>query len=410
MKPRYVVATIKPWNIAAFNSHCAELAGQWVLITSKEDLTLNRLREIQPKYIFFPHWSWPVPTKILQEFPCVCFHETDLPYGRGGSPLQNLIIRGHKETKMTALRMVEELDAGPVYLKRPLSLAGRAEEIFERAADLVYDMIGEIITREIAPLPQQGEAVVFNRRTPNESVLPQDGSPSTLFDFIRMLDAPTYPKAFIDHGQWRIEFDRARAEHELSGSPRGHSQERSDMSETVLAVVAHPDDEVLGTGGTLARHAAKGDAVHILFLADGVGARGDDKAAAERRAKAARLAASALGAREPEFLGLPDNRLDRLALLDIVQPIENAIRKIAPQTIYTHHAGDLNIDHGLCHRAVLTACRPLPDSTVLRIYAMEVPSSTEWSSPQSGNAFMPTHFVDISGHPAGEAARARCLW
>ena len=169
------------------------------------------------------------------------------------------------------------------------------------------------------------------------------------------------------------------------------------MSETVLAVVAHPDDEALGAGGTLARHAAKGDAVHILFLADGVGARGDDKAAAERRAKAARLAASALCAREPEFLGLPDNRLDRLELLDIVQLIELAIRKIAPQTIYTHHAGDLNIDHMLCHRAVLTACRPLFSSGVLRIYAMEVPSSTEWASPHSANAFIPTHFVDISG-------------
>jgi N-acetylglucosamine malate deacetylase 1 len=169
------------------------------------------------------------------------------------------------------------------------------------------------------------------------------------------------------------------------------------MSETVLAVVAHPDDEVLGAGGTLARHAAKGDAVHILFLADGVGARGDDKAAAERRVKAARLAASALGAHAPEFLSLPDNRLDRLDLLDIVQPIESAIRKIAPATIYTHHAGDVNIDHEVCQRAVLTACRPLPGSTVLRIYAMEVASSTEWSSPQSGNAFIPTHFVDISG-------------
>ncbi len=169
------------------------------------------------------------------------------------------------------------------------------------------------------------------------------------------------------------------------------------MSETILAIIAHPDDEALGAGGALARHAAKGDAVHILFLTDGVSARGVDKAAAERRAKAAKLSASALRAQEPEFLGLPDNRLDRLELLDIVQPIENVIRKIAPRTIYTHHAGDLNIDHVLCHRAVLTACRPLPGSSVLRIYAMEVPSSTEWSSPNSGNAFMPTHFVDISG-------------
>jgi N-acetylglucosamine malate deacetylase 1 len=170
----------------------------------------------------------------------------------------------------------------------------------------------------------------------------------------------------------------------------------TDKKGCVLAVVAHPDDEVLGAGGTLARLSAEGREVHIVFLANGVSARGDDKPAAERRAKAARLAASLLGAREPKFLGFPDNRLDTLDLLDIARALEQVIKKVAPSTIYTHHAGDLNIDHVLCHRAVLTACRPLPGSTVRRIYAMEVPSSTEWTSPQLTNAFMPTRFVDIS--------------
>jgi LmbE family N-acetylglucosaminyl deacetylase len=170
----------------------------------------------------------------------------------------------------------------------------------------------------------------------------------------------------------------------------------NSSSSCVLAVVAHPDDEVLGAGGTLARHAANGDEVHILFLADGVGARGDDKLKVERRAKAARLAASLLGAHEPHFLGFPDNRLDEIDLLDITQAVERIIGKIEPSTIYTHHAGDLNIDHLLCHRAVLTACRPLPDSRVRRIYSMEVPSSTEWSSPHSADGFAPTRFVDIS--------------
>ena len=174
----------------------------------------------------------------------------------------------------------------------------------------------------------------------------------------------------------------------------------------ILAVVAHPDDEVLGAGGTLARHAASGDEVHIVFLTDGVGARGNDRAAVERRAKAARLAASLLGACEPQFLGYPDNRLDRVDLLDITQAIEQVIKEIAPSTIYTHHAGDLNIDHVLCHRAVLTACRPMAGSKVRRIYAMEVPSSTEWSSPYSASAFVPTHFVDIS---ATQEAKRRAL-
>ena len=163
---------------------------------------------------------------------------------------------------------------------------------------------------------------------------------------------------------------------------------------------------ILGAGGTLARHAAEGSEVHIAFLADGVGARGDDKLAADRRAKAARLAASLLGAREPEFLGFPDNRLDALDLLDITRALEQILKKVAPSKIYTHHAGDLNIDHALCHRAVLTACRPLPGSTVRRIYAMEVPSSTEWASPQLGDAFMPTRFVDIS---ATQAIKRRAL-
>jgi len=164
----------------------------------------------------------------------------------------------------------------------------------------------------------------------------------------------------------------------------------------VLAVVAHPDDEVLGAGGTLARHAVNGSEVHIIFLADGVGARGQGKAAAARRAEAARNAALCIGAKDPRFLGFPDNRLDRLELLDMVQAIECAIQSIQPNTVYTHHIGDLNIDHSICHRAVLTACRPLSGSSVRRIYAMEVPSSTEWASSVAGNVFIPSRFVDIS--------------
>ncbi len=165
---------------------------------------------------------------------------------------------------------------------------------------------------------------------------------------------------------------------------------------TVLVVVAHPDDEVLGAGGTLARHARAGDLVQIVFLADGVGARGANKAVAERRAKAARDAAACVGAQEPTFLGLPDNRLDSLDLLDITQSIEGIVAKAEPSIVYTHHAGDLNIDHVICQRAVLTACRPLPGSRLRAIYAMEVPSSTEWAPPSAQNAFQPTRFVDIS--------------
>lgn len=164
----------------------------------------------------------------------------------------------------------------------------------------------------------------------------------------------------------------------------------------IAVIVAHPDDEALGAGGTMALHARRGDVVHPIFLADGVGARGQDEAAAEKRARAGRLAAGALGASAPRFLGFPDNRLDTVALLEIVQAIEKIIASIGPDTVYTHHQGDLNIDHAICNRAVLTACRPLPQCTVRRIYAMEVLSSTEWGSPSPAHAFVPTHFVDVT--------------
>lgn len=206
----YVVCTVKPWNVDAFGRRTSFLAGSWRLIDKRDDLTLDELERLEPRYVFFPHWSWRVPTEILLRFECVCFHMADVPYGRGGSPLQNLVWRGHSSTMLTALRMVEELDAGPVYLKRPLSLRGRAEEIYVRAADLIYDLIGEIVENEPAPVAQSGEPVTFNRRTPEESRLPLDVSLTRLYDFIRMLDAPSYPRAFLEWEDLRLEFDHPR--------------------------------------------------------------------------------------------------------------------------------------------------------------------------------------------------------
>ena len=210
MREHYAICTVKPWNIAAYKRRSPDLPGEWYLIEKPDQLTLLAIQKITPRYGVFPHWSWRVAPEITERFECVCFHMSDVPYGRGGSPLQNLIARGHKSTMLTALRMVDEIDAGPVYLKRPLSLEGRAVEIYERAADLVYDMMQEIITNEMTPVPQKGEVTIFPRRKPEQSSIPQTGSAEALYDFIRMLDAPTYPRAFIDWGQWRLEFDQAR--------------------------------------------------------------------------------------------------------------------------------------------------------------------------------------------------------
>ncbi len=166
--------------------------------------------EPAPRYVFFLHWSLRVPEAWLEQHECVCFHMTDVPYGRGGSPLQNLIQRGHRETKLTALRMVNEMDAGPVYAKETLSLEGNAEEIYLRAGRLSAEIIARMIRGHPEPEPQAGNPLIFKRRKPEQSALPPDlPDLGALHDFIRMLDAEGYPKAFLEHGGFRLEFSRA---------------------------------------------------------------------------------------------------------------------------------------------------------------------------------------------------------
>jgi methionyl-tRNA formyltransferase len=209
LSQRYLVAGCKSWHRRVFGEVLSKLAGDWHYVGKQEELSLAYIRELRPRYIFFLHWSWKVPPEILAEVECVCFHMTDVPYGRGGSPLQNLIVRGHRETRLTALRMTSELDAGPVYLKRSLSLEGGAEEIYLRASALSAEMIQQIARDETHALPQTGVAVNFKRRKPEESQIAKLNSLEQLHDFIRMLDAEGYPRAFLSHDGYRFEFSRS---------------------------------------------------------------------------------------------------------------------------------------------------------------------------------------------------------
>lgn len=170
------------------------------------------------------------------------------------------------------------------------------------------------------------------------------------------------------------------------------------MSKTILVVAAHADDEALGCGGTIARHVAEGDTVHAVFLADGVSSRqGAEARELEQRFAATEQARQVLGITTTTFLGLPDNRLDSLPLIQVIQPLEAVIRQINPQVIYTHHYGDLNVDHRIAHQAVMTACRATPENSVKEIFTFEVMSSTEWSSVGLA-PFLPNLFVDISAY------------
>jgi LmbE family N-acetylglucosaminyl deacetylase len=169
---------------------------------------------------------------------------------------------------------------------------------------------------------------------------------------------------------------------------------------SILIVAAHPDDEALGCGGTIAKLADEGAAIHIAFLADGVGSRTGDpatvKEALAARRNAAQKACDVLGAATVDFGEFPDNRMDTIALLDVVKPIEALIAKYWPDTVFTHHAGDVNIDHQRVHQALVTACRPQRGHPVKTLLSFEVPSSTEWQIAGSAPVFAPNWFVDIS--------------
>ena len=202
----YVVATIKPWNITNF--HKQGWGDNWRLITSKEEY--NVIRQLNPRYVFFPHWSWVVPKDIYEDFECIIFHMTNLPFGRGAEPLQHLISCGLKETMLSAIRCVEGIDAGDIYMKRPLSLHGTAEEIYMRCSDMVFEMIQEISGKELkADIKQSGESVYFSKRTEEDCRIPDTKDLNRIYDWIRMQDAETYCSAFMETYNLRLEFNRA---------------------------------------------------------------------------------------------------------------------------------------------------------------------------------------------------------
>lgn len=168
----------------------------------------------------------------------------------------------------------------------------------------------------------------------------------------------------------------------------------------VLVVAAHPDDEVLGCGATMARHTLEGDEVHVVILGEGATSRATSSAESSRDVAALALAAQAagseLGVASVTVHNLPDNRFDSLALLDVVKVVETHVANRTPDVVYTHHPGDLNIDHALAARAVLTATRPQPAHSVRALYAFEIFSSTEWAFGALAPPWVPNHFVDIS--------------
>ncbi len=213
-----LIATIKQWNIdnaaKLKKEHC-----EWNvdIITEKEKLTDELLAAITPDYIFFPHWSWTIPSSIYEKYDCIVFHMTDLPFGRGGSPLQNLLVRGIYETKISAIKVSAGMDTGDVYLKKPLNIStGSAEDILSKASNVIFhDMIPVIIDEKPSIHPQEGDVVDFKRRTPEMSEIPEGLNQRQLYDYIRMLDGEGYPTAFRRYDGGKIYYWNARMENDV---------------------------------------------------------------------------------------------------------------------------------------------------------------------------------------------------
>lgn len=209
-----VIAANHQWYYGLAETLSRLTKQEFKLVTKKDELTLEALQFLKPRYVFLPHWSYLIPADIYENFECVIFHMTDLPFGRGGSPLQNLISRGIYETKISALKCSKELDGGPIYIKEPLDLHGNAEEIYIRAAKIIEKMICYMIENEPIPIEQTGEVVCFDRKRPEDGNISSLEELQKVFDFIRMLDAEGYPRAFLETEYLKLEFEHAALEYD----------------------------------------------------------------------------------------------------------------------------------------------------------------------------------------------------
>jgi len=204
-----IIATIKPWNISFFKKKIKLLKGDWKIVTNPSQLKIKKSKIKKVKNIFFIHWSYLVSKDILKKYNCICFHMTNLPYGRGGTPLQNLIIRKKKYTNISAFIMNDQIDSGDlIKIKREkLVLNGSAQQIYEQSSKIIFNMIKKIIKmKKIITHKQKGQIINFKRLKNNSEIDVNSNNLNNIYDHIRMLDAKTYKNAYIKIGKLKIDF------------------------------------------------------------------------------------------------------------------------------------------------------------------------------------------------------------
>lgn len=205
-----IIVSEKSWNQSLIKELTKKIDSyNWILINQKSNFNSKYLNDFNIEKIFIPHWSYIIDEDIYEKYECIVFHMTDLPFGRGGSPLQNLIVRKMYDTKVSAIKVQKGIDTGDIYLKEDLNLEGSATEIFKRANEIIKKMIIEILEDKLTPYPQKGEVIKFKRRKPEDSNMKGLIDLISIYDYIRMLDADGYPKAFIENEHFKFEFFKA---------------------------------------------------------------------------------------------------------------------------------------------------------------------------------------------------------
>tara|TARA_Y100000589_G_scaffold229683_1_gene217096 strand:- start:1419 stop:2084 length:666 start_codon:yes stop_codon:yes gene_type:complete len=204
---KIIIASSKPWFVP---SDYLKENNQILFIKNKSDLNIENIKEFNPSLIFFPHWSWKVSKEIYDKYKCILFHTAPLPFGRGGSPIQNLILLGYSKSPVCALKMVEGLDCGPIYSKKDLILEGSLSKILKRLNQVVNDLIEDLIRSLPEPVMQDGEVYNFTRLSEEDNQISERGSLQDFFDRVRMLDDSSYPNSFIKYGDYIIEFNKVK--------------------------------------------------------------------------------------------------------------------------------------------------------------------------------------------------------
>ncbi|MDA9232367.1 hypothetical protein N9O63_00965 [Candidatus Pelagibacter sp.] len=204
---KYIIACSKKWFLK--NSK-RKFNKNFFFIEKKSQLNLNFLKKFNPKFIFFPHWSHIIPSKIFNKYNCILFHTSNLPYGRGGSPIQNLIKRKIYSSYICSFKADKILDAGPIYCKEKISLKGDLNNIFKNLSVKITKMIFFIIEKKPIPKKQFGKIINFKRLNEKDSKIKKNENMIDIYDKIRMLDNEDYPRAFIEYGKYKILFSLAK--------------------------------------------------------------------------------------------------------------------------------------------------------------------------------------------------------